>query len=103
MEIASACEPLRLVGGYSDTGSDHLTRAAPAPATSSHANRTLSRRPRLQKGSPEWLRFSVIPWTQRLRFGVHVLRSRYRSQWRRLDQIPPSLGSSRTSGSTHTT
>lgn len=40
-------------------------------------------------GTPlDLLRFSVIPWSQRVRCGVHVLRSRYRSQWRSLDQIP---------------
>ena len=40
-------------------------------------------------GTPvDLLRFSVIPWTQRMRFGVHVLRSRYRSEWRSLDQVP---------------
>jgi len=40
-------------------------------------------------GTPwDLLRFSAIPWTQRLRFGLHVLRSRYREQWRWLDQIP---------------
>jgi len=40
-------------------------------------------------GSPlDLARFSVVPWTQRLRFGLHILRSRYRAQWRWLDQIP---------------
>lgn len=40
-------------------------------------------------GSPlDLARFSVVPWMQRLRFGVHILRSRYRAQWRWLDQIP---------------
>jgi protoporphyrinogen oxidase len=40
-------------------------------------------------GTPlDLLRFSAIPWTQRLRFGFHVLRSRYRAQWRWLDQLP---------------
>ncbi len=40
-------------------------------------------------GTPlDLLRFSVIPWAQRIRFGLHVLRSRYREQWRWLDQIP---------------
>lgn len=34
------------------------------------------------------LGFHAVPWTQRFRFGAHVLRSRYRSQWRTLDQIP---------------
>ena len=40
-------------------------------------------------GSPlDLLRFSAVPWWQRVRFGLHVARSRYRSQWRSLDQIP---------------
>jgi protoporphyrinogen oxidase len=40
-------------------------------------------------GTPwDLLRFSVIPWSQRIRFGLHILRSRYREQWRWLDQIP---------------
>jgi protoporphyrinogen oxidase len=40
-------------------------------------------------GTPfDLLRFSVIPWNQRLRFGLHILRSRYREQWRWLDQLP---------------
>lgn len=40
-------------------------------------------------GSPlDLLRFSAVPWSQRIRFGLHVLRSRYRSQWRELDRIP---------------
>jgi protoporphyrinogen oxidase len=40
-------------------------------------------------GSPlHLLRFSAVPWVQRVRFGLHILRSRYRSQWRWLDQIP---------------
>ncbi|HKW93348.1 MAG TPA: NAD(P)/FAD-dependent oxidoreductase [Methylomirabilota bacterium] len=40
-------------------------------------------------GSPfHLLRFSAVPWLQRLRFGLHILRSRYREQWRWLDQIP---------------
>lgn len=34
------------------------------------------------------LRFSPVPWTQRLRFGAHVLRSRYRREWKWLDEIP---------------
>src|SRR5690242_955001 len=37
-------------------------------------------------GSPfDLLQFKPIPWSQRLRFGVHVLRSRYRDQWKWLD------------------
>jgi protoporphyrinogen oxidase len=40
-------------------------------------------------GSPfHLLQFSVVPWIQRVRFGLHILRSRYRAQWRWLDQIP---------------
>jgi protoporphyrinogen oxidase len=40
-------------------------------------------------GSPwDLLRFSAVPWLQRIRFGLHIARSRYRAQWRRLDQIP---------------
>jgi protoporphyrinogen oxidase len=40
-------------------------------------------------GSPlDLLTFSAVPWVQRFRFGLHVLRSRYRAQWRWLDQIP---------------
>jgi protoporphyrinogen oxidase len=40
-------------------------------------------------GSPlHLMRFSCVPWTQRVRFGLHILRSRYRAQWRWLDQIP---------------
>ena len=40
-------------------------------------------------GTPfDLIRFSPIPWMQRLRFGIHILNSRYRSQWRWLDQIP---------------
>ena len=40
-------------------------------------------------GTPlDLMRFSAVPWLQRLRFGLHVFRSRYRSQWRWLDQIP---------------
>jgi len=40
-------------------------------------------------GTPlDLVRFSPIPWMQRLRFGFHVLRSRRRSQWRWLDQLP---------------
>ena len=39
-------------------------------------------------GSPlDLLRFSAIPPLQRLRFGLHVMRSRYRRQWRELDGI----------------
>jgi protoporphyrinogen oxidase len=40
-------------------------------------------------GSPvDLLRFSAVPWLERLRFGLHVAHSRYRSEWRRLDEMP---------------
>ena len=40
-------------------------------------------------GTPfDLLFFSPVPWVQRLRFGVHIVSSRYRSAWRSLDQIP---------------
>ena len=40
-------------------------------------------------GTPfDLVNFSVVPWMQRIRFGFHIIRSRYRSQWRWLDQIP---------------
>ncbi len=40
-------------------------------------------------GTPfDLIRFSAVPWRQRLRFGLHIFRSRYRLQWRDLDQIP---------------
>ncbi len=40
-------------------------------------------------GTPfDLLRFNCIPWLQRMRFGIHILYSRYRSQWKWLDQIP---------------
>jgi protoporphyrinogen oxidase len=40
-------------------------------------------------GTPlDLVRFSVVPWPQRVRFGMHVFQSRYRSKWRWLDQIP---------------
>ncbi|HTV17367.1 MAG TPA: NAD(P)/FAD-dependent oxidoreductase [Polyangiaceae bacterium] len=40
-------------------------------------------------GSPfDLLQFEPIPWLQRLRFGLHVLHSRYREQWKWLDQVP---------------
>ena len=39
-------------------------------------------------GTPlDLLRFTALPWSQRLRFGRHILRSRFRSQWRELDRI----------------
>jgi len=34
------------------------------------------------------LRFSAVPWPQRIRFGLHVAHSRHRSHWRELDRIP---------------
>jgi len=34
------------------------------------------------------LRFSAVPWLQRLRFGLHIVQSRHRARWRELDQIP---------------
>lgn len=40
-------------------------------------------------GTPfDLLTFSAIPWIQRIRFGLHIMASRYRDQWRWLDQIP---------------
>jgi protoporphyrinogen oxidase len=40
-------------------------------------------------GTPfDLLRFSVVPWSGRVRFGLHVLRSKYRKEWRHLDRIP---------------
>ena len=40
-------------------------------------------------GTPvDLLRFGAVPWSQRIRFGLHVMHSRYRSEWRRLDQMP---------------
>ncbi len=40
-------------------------------------------------GSPlDLLRFRPVPPLQRLRFGLHVTRSRYRQRWRELDRIP---------------
>ena len=39
-------------------------------------------------GAPlDLLRFSAVPLAQRVRFGLHVLRSRYRSRWQDLDRI----------------
>lgn len=34
------------------------------------------------------MRFDPVPWLQRLRFGLHILRSYYRSNWKWLDEIP---------------
>ncbi len=34
------------------------------------------------------MRFKPVPWLQRLRFGFHILRSYYRSNWKWLDEIP---------------
>jgi protoporphyrinogen oxidase len=40
-------------------------------------------------GTPlDLLGFGAVPWAQRIRFGLHVMHSRYRSEWRRLDQMP---------------
>lgn len=40
-------------------------------------------------GTPfDLLSFSAVPWSQRIRFGLHIISSRYRSQWRQLDKIP---------------
>lgn len=40
-------------------------------------------------GTPlDLLRFSAVPPTQRVRFGLHVLASRFRKQWQWLDQMP---------------
>ncbi len=40
-------------------------------------------------GTPlDLLRFSAVPTSQRIRFGLHVLASRYRKQWRWLDEMP---------------
>jgi protoporphyrinogen oxidase len=40
-------------------------------------------------GNPfDLLRFDAIPPLQRLRFGAHVLSSRFRHEWRQLDLIP---------------
>jgi len=39
-------------------------------------------------GTPvDLLTFTAVPLVQRVRFGIHVFRSRYRRQWRRLDGI----------------
>jgi protoporphyrinogen oxidase len=40
-------------------------------------------------GTPfDLLGFSAVPWSGRIRFGLHVLRSKYRKEWRHLDRIP---------------
>jgi len=40
-------------------------------------------------GTPiDLLRFSAVPPSQRIRFGLHVLASRFRKQWQWLDQMP---------------
>ncbi len=40
-------------------------------------------------GTPfDLMRFSAIPWSQRMRFGLNILHSRYRAKWRELDGIP---------------
>jgi len=39
-------------------------------------------------GSPiDLLRFSPVPWLQRIRFGWNVIDSRFRRQWQRLDDV----------------
>lgn len=32
--------------------------------------------------------FKPVPWLQRIRFGLHILRSRYRKRWQWIDRIP---------------
>lgn len=40
-------------------------------------------------GTPfDLLAFKAVPLDQRIRFGMHILQSRLRSQWKWLDQIP---------------
>ena len=39
-------------------------------------------------GPADLLRFDPVPLTQRLRFGLNVIRSRYRRSWRSLDRVP---------------
>lgn len=40
-------------------------------------------------GTPiDLLRFSAVPALQRVRFGIHVLASRFRANWHWLDQMP---------------
>lgn len=40
-------------------------------------------------GTPfDLLRFRAVPFEQRLRFGLHVLSARLRSQWQALDRVP---------------
>jgi protoporphyrinogen oxidase len=39
-------------------------------------------------GPFDLLRFSPVPFTQRVRFGLNVIRSRYRRSWRELDRVP---------------
>jgi protoporphyrinogen oxidase len=40
-------------------------------------------------GTPvDLLRFSAVPFSQRVRFGIHVLASRFRASWEFLDQMP---------------
>ncbi len=40
-------------------------------------------------GTPfDLLRFSAVPWLGRLRFGLHVMRSKYRKDWQALDDVP---------------
>lgn len=43
-------------------------------------------------GTPlDLLQYDRIPWLQRLRFGFHIVSSRYRSSWKELDQYPAKL------------
>jgi protoporphyrinogen oxidase len=39
-------------------------------------------------GPSDLLRFAPVPMGQRLRFGLNVIRSRYRRSWRSLDRVP---------------
>ena len=40
-------------------------------------------------GSPfDLLKFDPVPFDQRIRFGLHIMKSRFRKNWRWLDQIP---------------
>jgi protoporphyrinogen oxidase len=40
-------------------------------------------------GTPfDLLRFDPVPWSQRIRFGLNILCSTYRKDWRALDKIP---------------
>jgi protoporphyrinogen oxidase len=40
-------------------------------------------------GGPfDLLRFDPVPFDERIRFGLHIMQSRFRTNWRWLDQIP---------------